>query len=94
MPTYHRRLAESRQPSRRFRVIAGRPASFPAPKPEAPAVNPWFDAASDERLLAAAFADRVVLVACLVIGVLLLADLAAPDLAAWLSGHSTVLVSR
>jgi hypothetical protein len=87
MTTFYRRLAEQRHP-RRFRVIAGHPVAEP------PARNPWADADSDERLLAAAFADRVVLVACLVIGVLLLAELAAPDLLAWISGHPVVMVAR
>lgn len=87
MTTFYRRLAEQRHP-RRFRVIAGRPVSEP------PARNPWFDAESDERLLAAAFADRVVFYVCVAIGALLLAELAAPDLVAWLTGQPVVLVTR
>lgn len=88
MTTFHRRLAEQRNPRRRFRVIAGRPVEEPSPR------NPWFDAESDERLLAAAFADRVVFYVCIGIGALLLAELAAPDLVAWLTGQSVVLVAR
>jgi hypothetical protein len=89
-----------------FRIIAGRPISPARPnrgptiidawrilrdEREAPR-NPWFDASSDERLLAAAFADRVVFVVCLTIGLLLLADFVAPDAAAWII--QTIMVAR
>lgn len=86
MPTQYRRLAETRRP-RRFTVVAGRPISQPA-------ANPWADAANAERLRAAAFADRVVLGVCLVVGLLLLADCVAPDVAAWLAGQPVVVVAR
>jgi hypothetical protein len=56
--------------------------------------NPWFDPASNERTLAAAFADRVLLIVCLTIGLLLLADFVAPDLAASISGALSVMVAR
>lgn len=78
---------QPRNSTTRLRVIAGRPVTE---KPR----NPWADADSDERLLAAAFANRVVLYTCIVIGVLLLAELAAPDFVAWISGAPAVMVMR
>lgn len=105
MTTLYRR---SQAQPHRFRIIAGRPVS-PAVFDTKPTIadarrilraeregvrNPWFDAESDERLLAAAFADRVVLVACLIIGALLLVEIAAPDLLAWIAGEPAVMVAR
>jgi hypothetical protein len=86
MPTAYRRLAEVRR-NRRLTVIAGRPATGPAG-------NPWADAAAEERLRAAAFADRVVLGVCIAIGAVILASYVAPDLAAWIAGEPVVVVAR
>jgi hypothetical protein len=86
MPTAYRRLAEIRR-NRRLTAISGRPIAEPVG-------NPWADAGMQERLRAAAFADRIVAVVCIAIGVIILASYIAPDLNAWLAGGQVVTVAR